>query len=352
MRVETSRVSIVIASPLEAEQVARIAAAAGDRAEVIHALDLLPPARYVADHDGPEDFTRSPADQQRWLDLLASADVLFGLPREAKSDLLALCPRLKWLQGTSAGMGQPAVRLGLVDSDVIVTTASGVHAGPLSEFVFAALLSQTRALDQLSEWQRAHHWQRFTAGELAGKTMTIIGPGRIGRQIARVARAFDMRVIAIGRTGGADRAEALGVEAYLPISQLDEGLGQADIVVVIAPHTGATDRLIGAAQFDAMKPGAWFVNIGRGAIVDEEAMIERIRDGRIGFAALDVFQQEPLPPDSPLWDLPNLLISPHCSANAPRENERITDIFIRNLPHFLAGNYDQMSPVLDKSTLY
>jgi phosphoglycerate dehydrogenase-like enzyme len=101
-----------------------------------------------------------------------------------------------------------------------------------------------------------------------------------------------------------------------------------------------------------MKPGVWFVNIGRGAIVDEPVMIERLRDGHIGFAALDVFQQEPLPADSPLWDMPNVLISPHCSAHAPRENERITDIFIRNLPLFLDGRYAEMSPVLDKTRLY
>ena len=331
---------------------ARIGAAAPGRVDVNFAVDLLPPARYAADHDGPEDFTRSASDQLRWMEILASADVLFCLPREAKTNLLALCPKLKWLQGTSAGMGQPAVRLGLIESDVIVTTASGVHGGPLSEFVFAALLGRSRDLAQLAEWQRSHHWQRFTANELAGKTMTIIGPGRIGRQIASVARAFDMRVIAVGRSGGPERARELGVDQYLTTAGLHQGLGEADVVVITSPHTGQTDRLIGAAEFDAMKPGAWFVNIGRGAVVDEFAMIERIRDARIGFAVLDVFDQEPLAVDSPLWDLPNVLISPHCSSNAPRENERITDIFIRNLLLFLEGRYEEMSPVLDKEQLY
>jgi phosphoglycerate dehydrogenase-like enzyme len=346
------RIRVVIGSPLEAEHAARIAAVAPDRVEVVYEPELIPPARYIADHDGPEDWVRSEADQRRWMEILASADVLFCLPREAKADLLAICPKLKWLQGTSAGMGQPAQRLGLIDSDVIVTTASGVHAGALSEFVFAALLSRTRMLDQLGAWQRSHHWERFTGDELAGKSMTIIGPGRIGRQIARVARAFDMRVIAVGRTGGSERARELGVDQFLPIDKLQEGLRLADVVVIVTPHTGGTERLIGAGEFDAMKPGVSFINIGRGAVVDEQAMIERIRDGQIGFAALDVFQQEPLPPDSPIWDLPNTLISPHCSANAPRENERITDIFIRNLPLFLDGRYDEMHPVLDRTQLY
>jgi len=346
------RTTIVIGSPLEAEHVARIAAIAPDRVEVNYEPELLPPARYIADHDGPADWGRSEADQRRWMEILASADVLFCLPREAKADLLAICPQLKWLQGTSAGMGQPAQRLGLIDSDVIVTTASGVHAGALSEFVFAALRSRTRELDRMAQWQRDHHWERFTGGELAGKAMTIIGPGRIGRQIARVARAFDMRVTAVGRTGGPERATALGVDQYPPIDRLREALHTVDVVVIVTPHTGGTERLIGTREFDAMKPGVWFINIGRGAVVDEQEMVTRIRDGRVGFAALDVFQQEPLPPDSPLWDLPNTLISPHCSANAPRENERITDIFIRNLPLFLDGRYDEMSPVLDKTQLY
>jgi phosphoglycerate dehydrogenase-like enzyme len=332
--------------------VARIAEVAPDRVEVIYAVDLLPPARYVADHDGPDDFTRSPEDHRRWLEILASADVLFCVPREGKTDLLAVSPKVRWLQGTSAGMGQPAQRMGLIDTDVIVTTASGVHGGALSEFVFAALLSRSRALDQLEAWQQEHHWERFTADELAGKTMTLVGAGRIGSQIARVAKAFEMRVIAVGRTGGAERALALGVDEYRTTADLHEALRQADVVVVVAPHTGKTDHLIGEAEFAIMKPGVSFVNIGRGAVVDEAAMIQRLRNGSIGFAALDVFQTEPLPVDSPLWDMPNVLISPHCSANAPRENERITDIFIRNLPLFLDGRYDEMSPVLDKTQLY
>jgi phosphoglycerate dehydrogenase-like enzyme len=249
-------------------------------------------------------------------------------------------------------MGQPAQRMGLIDTDVIVTTASGVHGGALSEFVFAALLGRSRALDQLRTWKREHHWQRFTADELAGKTMTLVGAGRIGSQIARVAKAFDMRVIAVGRTGGPERGLALGVDEYWTTADLHEALREADVVVIVAPHTGETDHLIGAAEFAVMKPGVWFVNIGRGAVVDEAEMIERLGDGSIGFAALDVFQTEPLPGNSPLWDMPNVLISPHCSANAPRENERITDIFIRNLPHFLDGRYHEMSPVLDKTQLY
>ncbi|MDQ2682568.1 MAG: D-2-hydroxyacid dehydrogenase [Chloroflexota bacterium] len=348
----SAKTTVVIASPFEEEYVARMRAVAPDRVDIIFPTDLLPPARYVADHDGPADFTRSPEDQQRWLETLARADVLFCVPREAKTNLLSLCPRLKWLQGTSAGMGQPAQRLGLIDSDVIVTTASGIHGGPLAEFVFAALLSQTRNLAGMAAQQAAHTWTRFTADELAGKTMLIVGAGRIGRQIIRVAKAFDMHVIAVGRSGTADRATDLGADRFATVTDLHTALPEADVVVIVTPHTGQTDSLIGAHEFDLMKPGVTFINIGRGAVVDEAAMTERLADGRIGFAALDVFQVEPLPAGSPLWDMPNVLISPHCSANAPRENERITDIFVRNLALFIDGRYDEMSPVLDKTNLY
>lgn len=348
----TKPVTVVIASPLEEEHVDRMRQVSPDQVNIIHATDLLPPARYIADHDGPPDFSRSPADQDRWLSILRRADVLFSLPREAKSNLLDLCPNLKWLQGTSAGMGQPAERLGLIDTEVIVTTASGVHGGALTEFVFAALLSRTRDLPKMARQQAAHQWERFTGDELAGKHIVVVGVGRIGGQVIRVAKAFDMTVTAVGRSGGPERAKALQVDRYVPSTELRSVLPDADVVVIVTPHTGATDRLIGEVEFDLMKTGATFINIGRGAVVDEPAMIERITDGRIGFAALDVFAVEPLPADSPLWDLPNVLVSPHCSSNAPRENERITDIFIRNLRLFLDGRADEMSPLLDKQQLY
>jgi phosphoglycerate dehydrogenase-like enzyme len=323
-----------------------------DKVEIVFRPDLLPPATYVADHDGPADFKRSESDQAEWLNVLRSADVLFSLPREAKSNIFEICPNLKWLQGTSAGMGQPAQRLGIIESDVIVTTASGVHGGALSEFVFLALLSQSRHQGWMAEKQRNRTWQRFTGDELAGKTLLIVGVGRIGSQIIRVAKAFDMRVIAVGRSGGPERAVELYADRFITSDRLDEVLPEADAVVIITPHTAGTDHLIGAVQFDLMKAGVTFINIGRGAVIDESAMIERLQSGRIGFAALDVFQTEPLPSSSPLWDLPNVLISPHCSANAPRENERITDIFVRNLELFADGKIAEMSPVLDKTQLY
>lgn len=345
---------VLIASPFEEELVDRVRTVAGERADIVHRPDLLPPMRYAADHDGPEEWGRSPEQQAEWAGLLASADALLGLPREAKTaaSLAEICPRVRWLQGTSAGMGQTVHRLGIDRTDVIVTTASGVHAGPLSEFVFAVLLRRAKRLDDLTTWQAERRWQHFTGDELAGKTMAIVGPGRIGSRIARVARAFDMRVWALGRRYDPAREAELGLDRLFPQESLHEMLSGADVVVLIAPHTGDTEQLIGRDEIAAMRPGGTIVNIARGAVVDEPAMIDALASGQIGFAALDVFQTEPLPSDSPLWSMPNVLVSPHCSANAPAENARIAEIFARNLDCFLGGRFDEMNPVLDKRRMY
>lgn len=345
---------VLVASPFEEELVERARAVAGGRASVVHRPDLLPPMRYAADHDGPEEWGRTSDQQAEWEALLASADALLGLPREATAagSLADVCPRVRWVQGTSAGMGQTVRRLGIDRTDVVVTTASGVHAGPLAEFVFAVLLKRAKRLDDLAAWQSERRWQRFTGDELAGKTMAIVGPGRIGSRIARVARAFEMRVWALGRRYDPAREAELGLDRLFPADGLREMLAGADVVVLVAPHTGETEQLIGRAEIAAMRPGVTLINIARGAVVDEGAMVEALGSGRIGFAALDVFREEPLPPDSPLWTAPNVLISPHCSANAPAENARIAEIFVRNLDRFLDGRLDEMSPVLDKRRMY
>ena len=343
---------MLIASPFEAELIDPARTIAGERAEIVHRVDLLPPMTYAADHDGPAEWGRTPAQQAEWDGLLASADALLGLPREATTSLVKMCPRVRWIQGTSAGMGQTVRRLGIDQTDIVVTTASGVHSGPLAEFVFAVLLGRAKRLDDLAAWQAERRWQRFTGDELAGKTLAIVGPGRIGSRIAKVARAFDMRVWAMGRHYDPAREAALGLDRLFPAEGLHEMLAGADVVVLVAPHTGETEALIGPAEIAAMRPGATLINIARGAVVDEGAMIAALETGQIGFAALDVFRQEPLPTASPLWAMPNVLISPHCSANAPAENARIAEIFVHNLDRFLDGRIDEMHPVLDKQRMY
>lgn len=348
----SERVVAMITSPLEQEHVDRILAAHGGDIELIYRPDLLTPPRYVADHTGAPDWKRTAAQAEEWYDLLRRANVLWDFAYGERQGPLELSPDLRWVQTTSAGVGQYVKRLGLQDSDVIVTTSSGVHARPLSEFVFAALLFHNKKIAHLQAEQKAHRWARYCATELHGQTIAIVGPGRIGRETARLARAFGMTVWAMASDNTPERAEALGVDRLFGRDGLREMLSGADCVVLCCPHTPETEGLIGPDEVAALKPGVVLVNISRGVVIDEDAMIAALRADRIGLAALDVFRTEPLPADSPLWNLPNVLVNPHSASTADTENAKITDIFIHNLGHFLAGELQAMSPVLDKQRLY
>lgn len=354
MEQRPERVTAFITSPLEPEHVERMRAVAPDRVTIVYEPDLLPPTRYVADHVGPADFRLSPEQQARFEAHVAAADILWDFPRNAPPDgkLLEMAPRLRWVQTTSAGVGQLVKRLGLQESDLLVTTASGVHAEPLAEFTFMALLMHVKRLARLQADQKAHRWERFCSDELTGKTLAIIGTGRIGRQVAHVGRAFGMRVIGMARTVSPERAAELGVERLYTRAELPELLAQADAVVLACPHTPETENMIDRAAFAAMKDGVMLVNIARGHVVDEDAMLDALMSGKIAFAALDVFRTEPLPPDSPFWDLPNVLINPHSASTAYSENQKITDIFCHNLECFLDGRFSEMRNVLDKARMY
>ena len=347
----SDRIVVMVTSPLEPEHVERMASAYPDRVDLVYRADLMPALRYIGDHGDPA-FRRTPEQEREWHGLLREAEVLFDFPQHERFPLLELAPKLRWVQTSSAGVGPLVHRLELQDSDLIVTTASGIHAQPLMEFVFAALLFHTKKIVQLQRDQQLKAWNRFSGDELAGKTMAIIGPGRIGREIARIARAFGMRAVALARDADPARAEALGVDRVYGRLNLLEMLAEADCLVICAPQTPETVDLLGPEEMAALKPGAVFVNIGRGTIVDDAALERGLRDGRIAFAALDVFREEPLPPDSPFWELPNVLINPHSASTVDSENAKLTDIFIRNLGHYLAGELDQLAPLLDKKRMY
>ncbi len=321
---------------------------------MIYDPDLLPPTRYAGDHGGIPDFQHTPDQRERWLKHLSVADILFDFPSltEGGPGILELSPNLRWVQTTSAGVGQYIVRLGLQDSNLLVTTASGVHAGPLAEYVFMTLLNHAKYLAHIRQEQAQRHWERYCSDELAGKTLGIVGAGRIGRRIASIARAFDMRPIAVARTASPGRELVLGVDTLFSGSELHEMLAQADAVVLCMPHTPETDGIIDRAAFDAMKDGVVFINIARGQVVDEEALLDAITSGKIAFAALDVFQTEPLPADHPFWGFPNVMVSPHSASTSYSENAKITDIFCHNLTCFVEGRYDEMRNVLDKERMY
>ena len=332
-------VTVAIAVPLEPELVEPIRAV-DPGVEVTYAPELLPPLRYPSDHRGVDDFRRTPEDERRWWEMIEAAEVLYGIPGDSPEGLARAVrdgDRLRWVQATSAGAGEQ-VRLADLSREelerVTVTSAAGVHAGPLAEFAMFGLLAFAKDLPRLLADQRARRWGHYPVSELSGLTLLIIGLGQIGEEVARLAVGFGMRVIGINRSG---RADSPHVHEVRRTSELHECLGEADGLVVSAPLTEETRGLIDAAAIARMKPGAIFVNVGRGGVVDEPALIEALRSGKLAGAALDVFGSEPLDADSPLWDLENVLLAPHTAGLSIRENERIAALFVENLRRYLRG---------------
>ena len=336
-----TRTQLLIASPLEAELAARIQAA-DPRAEVLFEPDLLPPARYPGDHRGDPSFARDAEGEARWRALLDRAEVLFGVPEDSTEGLAEVVnglPRLRWVHATSAGAGEQVRKAGLSPEAlkrVVITTSSGVHAVPLAEFAILGLLAMAKELPRLIEDQRARAWPevRRPVRELSGQTLFLLGLGEIGREVARLGKALGMRTVGFRRTEGPPPE---WVDEVHGPQRLAELAGQADAMVVSLPMTEQTAGLVDRATIERLPASCIFVNIGRGGVVDEPALIDALRDRRIAGAVLDVFATEPLPADSPLWTLPNVLVTPHAAALSARENERIAELFADNLRRYLDG---------------
>ncbi|MET3897399.1 glyoxylate/hydroxypyruvate reductase A [Devosia sp. UYZn731] len=341
------KLTIVIASPLETEFVDRIRAFDPDRFEVVHEEDLLAKPRYVADHNGaPRTLTAD--EQARWAACLQRADILFDIDRLDPINMPTNAPKLRWVQATSSGIGEFLKRTKLEDSDIIFTTASGVHARPLAEFTMLGLLYFFRDVQYLNQMKRAHHWERYTTPGLDGARVLIVGLGSLGREVARDCARFGVEVWGARRTQGGELPE--GVTRLVDQRQLLDVLPEVDALVLACPLTDETRLLIDRPQVEALKRGAVIVNISRGGVINEAAMLEGLQSGRIKGAALDVFEVEPLPKDNPMWDLPNVLISPHSASTVAAENSRIVDIFIDNLGRFTRG--EKLRNQFDKARGY
>jgi phosphoglycerate dehydrogenase-like enzyme len=337
-------VVVLIASPLEPEHVARIRAV-DPRIEVLHDPELLPRPRYVSDHTGaPTD--RTPEQEARFLEMLRRAEVLFDFDRAHLRDLAAVAPRLRWLQATSAGIGQMVKRVGLDRSGITLTTASGVHARPLADFCLMAMLMFVKDHARMERDRKARRWERYCGEELTGKTLAIFGLGRVGQEVARHGKRMDMRVIGMRRSD----TPVPDVDRLFGHGELDAMLREADFLVLAAPHTTETEGVIGERELALMKASAVLINIGRGTLLDEEALISALQHGRLAGAALDVFRAEPPPRDSPLWEMPNVIVSPHSASTVRQENARITELFCDNLRRYLDGR--PLRNVLDTERLY
>ncbi len=331
--------SVMIATPLEEELVREIALAQTG-VEVLYEPDLLPPPRYPSDHRGDTRFRREASGERRWQEMLDRTEVLFGIPGdsgEGLADVVRRAPGLRWVQATSAGAGEKlgTARLRREELDrVLLTTASGVHATPLAEFCLFGLLAFTKSLPRLLSDQEQRRWDHYPTRELKGKTILIVGLGKIGLEVARLAHCFGMRTVGLKRRVG----EGLpNVDEVRDSGDLKQVVPHADAVIVTLPSTDDTQGMIDKETIHLMNRDCIFVNVGRGSVVDEDALIEALTEERIRGAVLDVFREEPLPPDSRLWELPNVLISPHTAALAEAENERIVRLFIENLSRYLDG---------------
>lgn len=329
--------TVLIASWLEPEHVERIRRVDA-RLDVLHDPELLAPPRYAADHTGAA-FTRTPEQDARWRSLLACAEILFDFDRSSARELPSLAPKVRWIQATSAGIGEYVRRMGYAESmpDTVFTTASGVHAKPLAEFCFMVMIAFHKKLLQSLRDQRNQRWERFAGADLEGQTLVIVGVGRVGSEVARLAQAFGMRVVGVKRSTAGAAPEDLHLDALYGPADLHRALPEAQNLVLIVPHTRETERMIGARELAMLPRGAVFINIGRGALVDESALIDVLRSGHLLGAGLDVFAQEPLPAESPFWAMDNVIVCPHSASTSYRENERITDLFCRNLRRYLDG---------------
>jgi phosphoglycerate dehydrogenase-like enzyme len=310
------------------------------RLELVADDSLLPPMRWPADFQGDPAFSRSAAQQRRFDALLDSADALYGIPDvdpAALARTVRANPRLRWVQVMAAGGGAQVKAAGLSAAElarVAFTTSAGVHAGPLAEFALFGLLAGAKRLPRLAADQAARRWPgRWSMGQLASARLAVVGLGHIGREVARLAAAFGAEV-----TGVDLRAEtAEGVTRVLAPTEVAEAARGADGIVNTLPGTESTHHLIDAAVIGALAEGATLVSVGRGSVVDQAALTVALISGQVGFAALDVFEREPLPGSSPLWAMDNVIVSPHTAANSPGEERAIAEIFADNATRFLDG---------------
>jgi phosphoglycerate dehydrogenase-like enzyme len=259
-------------------------------------------------------------------------------------------PHLRWVHTMAAGGGATVQAAGLTDEQlnkIIFTSSAGVHSGPLAEFAIFGVLAGAKDLPRLARQQSARVWSgRWMMGQLAEQTVLVIGLGGIGRRVVELLAPFGGTILGTSRRS----VTVDGVDEVVHPNQLVEVAGRVDAAISTLPGTDATAGLLGADFFAALKPGATVVNVGRGTVIDEAALIDALNTGRVGFAALDVFATEPLPRDSPLWSLPNVLISPHTAALSKHEDRRIAEVFCDNATRLLEGR--SLRNVIDTEEFY
>ncbi len=241
-------------------------------------------------------------------------------------------PKLRWMQGPGAGIDNP-IWESLLERGVRLTNASGIHGEPIAQYIFTYVLHWERNVARHQRQQADRHWEIIHSGDLAAKTIGIVGYGGIGRATAKVAKAFGMRTIGCRRSPCDDP----NLDRLVTLEALPELLAESDYVVLCMPYNDETRGMIGQPQLEAMRGDAVLINVARGGVVDEPALIEALRTGSIRGATLDVVSEEPLPKESPLWGLENCVLTPHDAGYSPLGSRRLGALFLENLGHFVRG---------------
>ena len=269
---------------------------------------------------------------------MATIDVLITFGILVSDDLIRRAPRLKWIQSLATGVDH-FLRCPSLASDVLLTSARGIHGPPMRETVAYLMLSLARNAAKLARDQTQHHWERTKPWPLlSGKTAVVVGVGLSSTAIALVLQGLGMRVIGVSKTP----RNVDGFDEIVPRARLIEAAGWADYLISVLPGDQVNHDRINAPVFAAMKPTAFFVNVGRGETVDERALIETLAGKKIAGAALDVFRTEPLPADSPIWDLPNVIVNPHIAGFIAEYEELVLPIVLENMDKFLSGRRTEM----------
>ncbi|MGG5172238.1 D-2-hydroxyacid dehydrogenase [Pseudarthrobacter sp. J1738] len=335
----SAKARAVVAVPLT-EELCQIIETLEPRLEVIRDHSLYHPMRGAADWSGDPEHHRTPQQQETFESLVDSADFLFGIPDVEPAALartVAANPKLRWVHTTAAGGGGQVKAAGLgaeALERVAFTTSAGVHGGTLAEFALFGVLAGAKSLPRLLAQQRAKEWtDRWEMKQLDEMTVLVVGLGGIGAECARRFKALGATVWGTTRSG----EPVEGVDRLIPVEELATAAAEADALVVTLPGTEQTHHLVGAEVLGNIKPGAIVANVGRGTVIDEEALLVALDSGRVSFAALDVFEVEPLPAESPLWSRDDVLVSPHTAALSSKEEERIARLFADNAGRLLDG---------------
>jgi D-2-hydroxyacid dehydrogenase (NADP+) len=268
---------------------------------------------------------------------VSGIEALCGMPRAFSADIVGRASRLKWIQAFTTGTDH-ITRLPSLKKDTVITSMRGIHGPQMAEMAVMLMMALARDLPRMIRNQEKQVWNRFLQRRLFGKTVAILGIGISGEDLGPRCKALGMTVIGVS---GTPRAVA-GFDRVVPRTELLRAVAEADFLVVLVPYDKSTDKIVNADVFNAMKPGAYLVNIARGGICDEDALVTALREKRIAGAALDVFRSEPLSPESPLWKMENVIVTPHHAGQCDVYNDLVFEVLQKNVKCFIEGRWSEM----------